>query len=99
LHAAGDGIQHTLILQAVFESWLDAFSSHNGFHEIGNRVNEAVFVADDVTGRPPTCRCTDELVRSRECRGNLVDLSGRRRRKISIDSFLRDRKIMSQRCR
>src|SRR5437588_8603433 len=53
VRALADRVEHALVLQAVLESWLDAFSIDNGFHEIGHGVNESVFVADDVTGRPP----------------------------------------------
>jgi hypothetical protein len=52
-HAFLDSIKDALVVQAVFEGWLDGLSTKNCLREIGNDVDECVFITDDVTGRPP----------------------------------------------
>src|SRR5580658_6336409 len=48
-----DGGEDALVFQAVFEGGMDGFAFGAGVDEIGDGMDEGVFVADAVAGRPP----------------------------------------------
>src|ERR1035437_8570086 len=48
-----DSIEHNLICEAVLESRLNGTFVYHRVNKIGDRVDEGVFIADDMTRRPP----------------------------------------------
>ncbi|MDB6147691.1 MAG: hypothetical protein JWO45_1355, partial [Spartobacteria bacterium] len=42
-----------MVPKTIFKCRLNRFAGGNGFHEIGDRMNEGVFVTNDVPWWPP----------------------------------------------
>src|SRR6266550_6711906 len=57
--------QHLLIPEAIFEGWLNRFALHASVDEVGNRVDEGMLVAQQMSITPPLCDVRMRSIRLR----------------------------------